>query len=293
MVQPAESRKGLNLASARRANFCSATCWRVLRESKMRPVLVIIEQVGRHKSFEMPLIEDDHVVQQVASATSHPALSNTVLPRTAKGRARWLASHQVGFSATIRKIRARTSLLTPFRPPTRLNLEIPVQYKRNPAPCQFTTLRGVTKTRGFLHPDQNVLNTTQNSLCRAVNRVRGRCACKASSCRRRAKFSRTRSSRERKKLTIHPRRCRSDTIMARIISELSEFSFFAKSFILQVYDVLARHSPLIAPEDFYLVEKKEVLVGAVGIESTNCMEIKEFCGALWPSKVLKATERNR
>ena len=24
---------------------------------------------------------------------------------------------------------------------------------------------GVTKTRGFLHPDQNVLNATQNSLC--------------------------------------------------------------------------------------------------------------------------------
>ena len=64
-----------------------------LRESKMRPVLVIIEQVGRHKSFEMPLIEDDHVVQQVASATSYPALSNTVLPRTAKGCASWLASH--------------------------------------------------------------------------------------------------------------------------------------------------------------------------------------------------------
>ena len=43
---------------------------------------------------------------------------------------------------------------------------------------------------------------------------RGRCACKASNCRRRAWFSRTRSSRERKALTIHPRRCRSDTIMA-------------------------------------------------------------------------------
>src|SRR6516162_6331833 len=132
---------------------------------------------------------------------------------------------QVGFSATIRKIRARTSLLTPFRPPTRLNLEIHVQYQRNPAPCQFTTLRGVTNTRGFLHPDQSVLNATQNSLWRAVNRVRGRCAYKASSCRRRAKFSRTSSSWERKELTIHPRRCRSDTIMARILSELSEFSF--------------------------------------------------------------------
>src|SRR3974390_2142902 len=112
------------------------------------------KKVRRHQSFEMPLIEDDHVVQQVASATSYPALSNTVLPRTAKGRASWLASPQVGFSANMRTLRARTSLLTPFRPPTRLNLEIPVQYKRNPAPCQFTTLRGVTKTRGFLHPDQ-------------------------------------------------------------------------------------------------------------------------------------------
>ena len=38
-------------------------------------------------------------------------------------------------------------------------------------------------------------------------------------------FSRRRSSRERKELTIHPRRCRSDTIMARILSALSEFSF--------------------------------------------------------------------
>jgi hypothetical protein len=59
----------------------------------MRPALVIIEQVGRHQPFEMPLIQDDHVVQQVASATSHPALRNTVLPRTAKGRASWFASH--------------------------------------------------------------------------------------------------------------------------------------------------------------------------------------------------------
>src|SRR6516162_263085 len=149
---------------------------------------------------------------------------------------------QVGFSATIRKIRARTSLLTRVRPPTRRNLEIHVQYKRKPARCQFTTVRGVTKTRGFLHPDQNVLNASQKSWCGALNRVRGRCAGKASSCRRRAKVSRARSSRERKELTIHPRRCRSDTIMTRIISELSEFSFFAKSFILQVYDVLARHS---------------------------------------------------
>ena len=40
---------------------------------------------------------------------------------------------QVGFSATIRKIKARTSLLTCFRPPTWLILETHVQYKRKPA----------------------------------------------------------------------------------------------------------------------------------------------------------------
>src|SRR6476661_3989865 len=148
---------------------------------------------------------------------------------------------QVGFSETIRKIKARTSLLTRFRPPTWLTLETHVQYKRNPARCQFTTVLGVTKMSGLVHPDQHVRNATQNSLCRAVNRRRGCCACRASNCRRRARFSRTRSSRERKTLNNQPRKCRSDTIMARILSEKSESSSSPSQFILQVYDVLARH----------------------------------------------------
>src|SRR6266849_2331602 len=148
---------------------------------------------------------------------------------------------QVGFSATIRKIRARTSLLTRLRPPTCLALETHAQYERNPARCQLTTVLGVTKTRGFVHPDQNVLNATQNSLWRAVNRRRGRLACRASSCRRRAKFSRTRPFRERKALTTHPRRYRSNTSMARILSEQIRIQLLAKSLILRVYDILARH----------------------------------------------------
>jgi hypothetical protein len=123
---------------------------------------------------------------------------------------------QVGFSETIRKIKVRISLLTRFRPPTWLILETHVQYKRNPARCQFTTVLGVTKMRGLV---QNVLNATQNSLCRAVNRRRGYCACRASNCRRRARFSWTRSSRERKALTTQPRKCRSEAILARILAE--------------------------------------------------------------------------
>ena len=46
MVEPAESREGLNLAFTRSANFCRPTCWRVLRESKMSSVLVIVGRRG-------------------------------------------------------------------------------------------------------------------------------------------------------------------------------------------------------------------------------------------------------
>src|ERR1700719_415512 len=87
--------------------------------------------------------------------------------------------------------------------------------------------RGVAmcRTRGLVHPHQNILNATQNSLCRAVNRRRGRWACRASNCRRRARFSRTRSTRQLKELTNQPRKCRSDTIIARILAEKTELSF--------------------------------------------------------------------
>jgi three-Cys-motif partner protein len=43
-------------------------------------------------------------------------------------------------------------------------------------------------------------------------------------CRRRAMFSRTRSARQLNELTNQPRKCRSDTIMARILAEKTESS---------------------------------------------------------------------
>ena len=93
MVQATESRKGLNLPFTRRANGISVCRPAGVSFASPRCVLVTIEQVGRHQPFEMPLIRDNHVVQQVPSATSYPTLRNTVLPRTAKGRSSWLASH--------------------------------------------------------------------------------------------------------------------------------------------------------------------------------------------------------
>src|SRR6266699_1206702 len=64
---------------------------------------------------------------------------------------------------------------------------------------RFSSTVSIRQT-GCLHPDQHILNATQNSLCRVVDRRRGRCACRA-------------------------RKCRSVTIMARILAEKTESSF--------------------------------------------------------------------
>src|SRR5664279_2978659 len=92
-MQPAESRQRDDLFSAGRNRRRNSPNGCVLPKAKMSPVFVIVEQIQRHQPFQMPLIQDDHVVQQVAPATSYPALRNPVLPWTAKGSASWLASH--------------------------------------------------------------------------------------------------------------------------------------------------------------------------------------------------------
>src|ERR1035438_9274547 len=92
MVQSAESGEGANLASHRRTYRGWPTCGRILRESEVRSIVMVVANILRHQPFEVLLIQDDHVVQQVSSATPHPTLSDTVLPRTAKGGADRLAS---------------------------------------------------------------------------------------------------------------------------------------------------------------------------------------------------------
>ncbi len=73
----------------------------------------------------------------------------------------------VGFSATMRKIKARISLFTGLRPTLALALESHFQYSRNPARCQPTTVLGVTRIRGSFHRAQRLSNPTQNSLSAA------------------------------------------------------------------------------------------------------------------------------
>ena len=93
MVQPTEPWQGLNLAFSSRADRYWPTCRRILLETQVRSILMVVAHVFCHESLQMPFVEDDHVFEQISSATPNPTLGDTVLPRTAKGSACWVASH--------------------------------------------------------------------------------------------------------------------------------------------------------------------------------------------------------
>jgi len=114
----------------------------------------------------------------------------------------------VGFSATMRKIRSRTSLLIRFLPKAFRWREIQFQYKRNPARCQRTTVSGVTITRACFHCSHRRLTTTQNRRSRRASLGLGFRRCTAKSCWRRARFSSRRSRREWKNRLSRPNKSR-------------------------------------------------------------------------------------
>lgn len=51
----------------------------------MRPVLVIIAYVFVDQSLEMAFVESDDMIQQILSATLHPALCDSILPGALEG----------------------------------------------------------------------------------------------------------------------------------------------------------------------------------------------------------------
>src|SRR3954453_23682239 len=105
----------------------------------------------------------------------------------------------VEFSATIRKISSRNSLLMHFLPEQTRRRESHVQYSLNPARCQRTTVSGWTMINARFHSGQSRRKITQNSLSEVETCGRG-CRCfKPTSCWRRAQFSSSKSRREEKK----------------------------------------------------------------------------------------------
>lgn len=93
MMQATKSSEGLNPASVVRACSGGASFWRVLGQPQMGSVFVVVADVFAHESLQMPFTEHDHMIEQVTAAAPHPALRDSVLPRTAKRpavKAGWL-----------------------------------------------------------------------------------------------------------------------------------------------------------------------------------------------------------
>ena len=80
---------------------------------------------------------------------------------------------QLGFSAIIWKMRSRTSLGICLLPMGFLVFEIILQYQRNPARCQRTTVSGVTTRSACFQPDQHRRTTNQKSLSNKSSFGRG------------------------------------------------------------------------------------------------------------------------
>lgn len=84
MMQTAEPWHGYNLVTCARIRFCFTTRWSLLLQTEMRAILVVIADVFVHQALQMPFIEHDYMVEQIAAAGTDPPFRNTVLPRASK-----------------------------------------------------------------------------------------------------------------------------------------------------------------------------------------------------------------
>jgi len=84
MMQSAESWHRDNVALGSGFVYGITTGRRSLSQCKMSSVVMVITDVLVHQAFQMPLVQDDHMVEQIAAAVSNPALGNAVLPRAAE-----------------------------------------------------------------------------------------------------------------------------------------------------------------------------------------------------------------
>jgi hypothetical protein len=113
----------------------------------------------------------------------------------------------VGFSATIWKIRCRTSIdvcLVPNCSDGLLGFRNQRPVQTEPARCHRTTVLGVTTMSACLHSDQNRRTATQKSLSSKSSLGRGCRRFRTASCCQSARFSRTRFRRLRQRRMSAP-----------------------------------------------------------------------------------------
>src|SRR5262245_44654905 len=70
----------------------------------MRAVFVMVRDVVGKEPLQVPLIQSNHMVEQLAAAATHPTLVNSVLPRTAEGSANRICAQGSNGSRDLRPV---------------------------------------------------------------------------------------------------------------------------------------------------------------------------------------------
>ena len=86
MMQAIKPRYRYDSATGIGTLLCLTTVRSSLLQREVRPVIVVVADVLAHQSLQMPFVEHDHMVEQIATAIPNPAFGNAILPRTAKRR---------------------------------------------------------------------------------------------------------------------------------------------------------------------------------------------------------------
>jgi hypothetical protein len=87
MMQTTEPRHRNHLRIHRRFVCGRSASRSLLAESEARPVVMVIAHIFCHEPFEMPFVERDHVVQQIASAARDETFGHAILPGAPNRRA--------------------------------------------------------------------------------------------------------------------------------------------------------------------------------------------------------------
>ena len=90
MMQAAESCLRDHTTTMRRTD---SACWRFLAQPQVRGVLVVVADVFAEKALQVPLVEHDHMIEQITAAGFHPSLSHSILPRASERSSLGTASH--------------------------------------------------------------------------------------------------------------------------------------------------------------------------------------------------------
>ena len=84
MMQAGEPGYRNNFSARIPSRRSDAPCRSLLIQAEMSPVLLVITDVFIHEAFQMPLIEYDYMVEQIAATVADESLCDAVLPGTAK-----------------------------------------------------------------------------------------------------------------------------------------------------------------------------------------------------------------